>query len=82
MKIIFFGNTKYSTIGLRIVNKVYPISLAVTIPKSPVKNLADELKMTVKDSKNSGVVHNIKETVNDVSEIYKTAASYGGKSWK
>lgn len=45
MTIIFFGNTKYSTIGLQIVNKVYSISLIVTISDSPVKNLADKLNI-------------------------------------
>lgn len=46
-KIIFFGNTKYSTIGLQIVNNTYPISLVVSIPASPVENLANRLKIPV-----------------------------------
>ena len=47
-----------------------------------VRSLVDELKLTVIDSKNSGAVHSIEETVSDASEIYKTAVSYGGQSWK
>ena len=47
-----------------------------------VRGLVDELKLTVIDSKNSGAVHSIKETVSDASEIYKTAISYKGESWK
>ena len=43
--IIFFGNTKYSTIGLKIINSVYPISLIVTIPNSPIKQLANQLNI-------------------------------------
>ena len=58
------------------------VGIAIKEMVNSMRDLVDELKMTVIDSKNSGIVHNIKETVNDVSEIYKTAASYGGKSWK
>ena len=47
-----------------------------------VRDLVDELKLTVIDSKNSGAVHSIKETVSDASEIYKTATNYKGESWK
>lgn len=31
MKIVFFGNTKYSVFGLEIINKKIPVSLVVTI---------------------------------------------------
>ena len=47
MKIIFFGNTKYSNIGLKIVQSSYPISFVVTIPNSPVKFAAEELGIKV-----------------------------------
>lgn len=47
MNIIFFGNTKYSTIGLKIVNSAYPISLVVTIPNSPVEEVAKQLNIKV-----------------------------------
>lgn len=36
MTIVFFGNTKYSLIGLKIIAATYPISLIVTNPDSPV----------------------------------------------
>lgn len=51
LKIIFFGNTRYSNIGLRIVNKIYPISLVVTLPDSPVKNLAEKFNIPVLETK-------------------------------
>ena len=35
MKIVFFGNTKYSAIGLKKKKKKIPISLVVTIPDKP-----------------------------------------------
>lgn len=35
MKIVFFGNTKYSQIGLEIIHEKFPVSLAVTIPDKP-----------------------------------------------
>ena len=47
LSIIFFGNTKYSKLGLQIVNKLFPISLVITISNSPVKKLADELNIPV-----------------------------------
>ena len=47
MDIIFFGNTKYSNIGLKAIQKVYSISLVVTISQSPVSKLANELKISV-----------------------------------
>ena len=45
IKIIFLGNTKYSIIGARIINTVYPITLFVTIPDCPVRDLALDLKI-------------------------------------
>ena len=47
-----------------------------------VRDFLDELKLAVIDYKNSGAGHDIQETIKDVSEIYKTAASYKGESWK
>ena len=57
-KIIFFGNTKYSVLGLEIINKKFPIILAVTIPDkpsgrkrvltlSPVKKFAQENQIDI-----------------------------------
>lgn len=50
MKIIFFGNTKYSIIGAGIVNTTYPIMLFITIPNSPVKFLAKKLNTPVMET--------------------------------
>ncbi len=47
MKVIFFGNTKYSILGLKIVQKAFSVSLVVTIPGSPVKLLAEDLNIPV-----------------------------------
>lgn len=41
-----------------------------------MRDLVDELKITVIDSKKSGAVQSIKATIQNASEIYKTAASY------
>lgn len=63
MKIIFFGNTKYSTIGTRIVNTTYPISSVVTIPGSPVKKLAEELNIPAIETNklNEAILEEIKK---------------------
>lgn len=47
MNIIFFGNTKYSTIGAKIVNTTYPLSLIITkkLAVNPVKQMAEELRI-------------------------------------
>lgn len=47
--IIFFGNTKYSTIGARIIHSSYPLSLIVTkkLTSNPVKQMTDELGIPV-----------------------------------
>ncbi len=37
MKIIFFGNTRFSLIGARIIHEKFPISLIVTLPDRPDK---------------------------------------------
>ena len=48
------------------------ISTSIKEMLNSVRDLAEELKITVIDSKNSGAVHSIKETIKDASEIYKT----------
>lgn len=47
IKIIFFGNTKYSTIGAHLINQTYPLSLIVTkkLAVNPVKQMATELNI-------------------------------------
>ena len=65
MVIIFFGNTKYSTIGARIVQTTFPISLIITIPDSPVKDLATKMNIPVVETKklNEAILDKIK-TIN------------------
>ncbi|TLX81506.1 MAG: hypothetical protein E6L00_06230 [Thaumarchaeota archaeon] len=41
-----------------------------------VRGLVDELKITVIDSKKSGAIHSIEQTVKDASDIYKTIFRY------
>ena len=55
--------------------KLPQMSTAVKEMINSMRDLADELKMTVIDSKKSGAVHSIKETIQDASEIYKTTTS-------
>lgn len=37
MKIIFFGNTRFSLIGAKIIHQTYPLSMIVTLPDRPDK---------------------------------------------
>ncbi|MDP3733041.1 MAG: methionyl-tRNA formyltransferase [Candidatus Daviesbacteria bacterium] len=54
MNIVFFGNTKYSTIGFKIVNTIYPISLVITkkLDKNPIRNLAEKLYIPLVETYN------------------------------
>jgi methionyl-tRNA formyltransferase len=45
MKIVFFGNTKHSLIGAKIIHKALGFSLIVTIPNSPLERFANEEKI-------------------------------------
>jgi methionyl-tRNA formyltransferase len=45
MKIVFFGNTKHSLIGAKIIQKKLGFSLIVTIPNSPLEKFASEEKI-------------------------------------
>jgi methionyl-tRNA formyltransferase len=45
MKIVFFGNTKHSLIGAKIIHKQLGFSLIVTIPNSPLAKFASEEKI-------------------------------------
>lgn len=42
MKIVFFGSSKYSLIGAKIIHEALGISLLVTVPQSPLENFATE----------------------------------------
>ena len=41
-----------------------------------IKDLADELKITIRASKNSGAAHSIREAIQDASEAYKISRSH------
>ena len=45
MKIVFFGNTKHSLIGAKIIHKELVLSQVVTIPHSPLEQFANEQKI-------------------------------------
>lgn len=45
--LIFFGNSKYSKIGLEIIQTSFFISLILTIPDSPVKQFGNRKKIPV-----------------------------------
>jgi methionyl-tRNA formyltransferase len=45
MKIVFFGNTKHSLIGAKIIQKAFGFSLIVTIPGSSLEKFASEEKI-------------------------------------
>ena len=55
--------------------KLPQMSTAVKEMINSMRDLADELKMTVIDSKKSGAVQSIKATIQDASEVYKTTTS-------
>ena len=40
-----------------------------------IKDLVNELTITIASSKNSSTIHNVQETIQSVSDIYKTAAT-------
>lgn len=65
MKIIFFGNTKYSKIGARIIHSSYPISLVITkkLMPNPVKQMADELNLPIIETNqlDEAVIEKIKQ---------------------
>ncbi|HUD04415.1 MAG TPA: formyltransferase family protein [Patescibacteria group bacterium] len=46
MKIVFFGNTKHSLIGAKIIHQAFGLSLIVTIPGSPLEKFAGEEKIS------------------------------------
>ncbi|MBI2017717.1 methionyl-tRNA formyltransferase [Candidatus Daviesbacteria bacterium] len=75
MKIIFFGNTKYSIIGLKTVQAVYPILLVVTISNSPVKNFAEKLKIPVLEA--TRLDRNIIEQISETKPDFLLVEDYG-----
>lgn len=75
VKIIFFGNTKYSTIGAKIIHTSYPIMLFVTIPDSPVKNLADSLGKEVLETNKFD--ESILERLKDINADFFIVEDYG-----
>lgn len=64
MKIVFFGNTKHSLIGAKIIHKQLGFSLIVTIPNSPLAKFASEEKIPC-----SLVTKLTEETIAKIAEI-------------
>ena len=51
---------------------LHEISTAIKEMIKSISGLVDELKITIIDSKKSGAIHSIEQTVKDASDIYKT----------
>ena len=62
MKIVFFGNTKYSLIGARIIHSKLELAFIVTIKNSPVEKFAVEQKIPflVADKFDKAIIQQIK----------------------
>jgi len=52
------------------------MSIAIKEMFKSIRALVDELRVTVTDSKKSGIISNVEQTVRDASEIYKTAIGH------
>jgi gas vesicle protein len=55
--------------------EIHEMSTVIKEMLKSIRGLVDELKINVVSSKKSGIIKNIKETVKDVSDIYKTTVS-------
>lgn len=67
-----FKSTKNTMDSFVSSQNMPQVSNSVKEMINSMRDLAEELKITVIDSRNSGAVHSIKETIKDSSEIYKT----------
>lgn len=75
LSIVFFGNTKYSTIGAKIVHTAYPISLFMTIPDSPVKKIAVDLNISVLET--NSLNETIISKINQLKPDFLIVEDYG-----
>jgi len=57
---------------------LHDVSTATKEMLVSIKDLMIELKVTVASSKKSGTIRNVKETIKDVSDIYKTTVAQAG----
>ncbi len=74
MKIVFFGNTKFSLIGAKIIHTRFPLSLIVTLPDRPNKKgeiIPNSLKTFAIENKIPYLLVNkiIDETVDQIAEL-------------
>jgi len=67
-KVNSFGDGEGSING----QDIYEMSTATKEMLVSIKELMVELKVTVASSTKSGTIHNVKETIDEVSSIYKT----------
>lgn len=54
---------------------LHDVSIATKEMFASVKDLINELTLTISSSKKSGTIHNVQETVKEASDIYKTVKS-------
>ncbi len=74
-KIISFGDGYEGKINGQDLRDV---SVATKEMLVSIKDLMIELKLTAASSKNSETIRNVKETINEVSDIYKTTVAQAG----
>lgn len=75
MTIVFFGNTKYSVIGLKIINATYPVSQVVTIKDSPVAKMASQLNIPLITA--SQINEQITQKIADLKSDFLIVEDYG-----
>jgi len=74
-KIISFGDGDEGKINGQDLRDVSAATKEMLVS---IKDLMIELKVTVASSKNSETIRNLKETINEVSDIYKTKVVQAG----
>jgi hypothetical protein len=72
-KINSFGNGVEGSINGQ---DLYEMSTATKEMMVSIKDLMMELKVTVSSSTKSGTIRNVKESINEVSEMYQTAITH------
>ncbi len=75
MKVVFFGNTKYSLIGLKIIHQELGISAIVSITGSPVEKFAKDKNIPLLTSKK--LTKEFIETIKNINPDFLIVEDYG-----